>query len=200
VTSDQWTSLLVSIFGAGGTGAVVAQFVSKQIETSKRKKAERAIRDSATIIDRLQDFQADVGAGRVLLLYASNGGGIPSAGKNIHVTIVHELKDKELDPIKSSFQHMVTDAGYVKMLSEVIECGIVMYEDPSSPESRMPHGFLQDLYAKEGVKFAYIRHVKTLHDRFYFVSARWYRDDHVPVLGELNLSSQILLSHIEPML
>ncbi len=161
-------TVLQTLMGSGFMVAVWKTF-ERWVEWRRTTASSRALTDMAVIYDHLNELQSFTNSGRVLLIYCSNGGGLPHAGKPIYCTILYEVKNTDLPPIRTNWQNVPIDEGYVKLVSELVGKG----EWHGEPH-QLADGFLKDLYTKEGVKYSMVQEVARTKSRFYFVAARWY--------------------------
>lgn len=187
----EWATIITAALGAGGTVSVAISQIEKIYRTWKNNSSARAIQNIAQTIDTMQDLAMETGAGRVLLLQVSNGGGIPSSGANLYVSILHEIKDRSLRPIKPDFQSMLTDAGYIRLLEKLVSNG----EYHGTPDD-LSDGFLKDLYVSEGVEFFTAVEVKRTKHKFYFLSLRWYPADSYKNHANISLNVSIARNKI----
>lgn len=178
-------------------GAVIAwgaAWLKGKIEARRVQQGEAAVIDAAEVYTILAEHARAINADRVLLLYTSNGGGIPTAGKPLYTTILYEIANNHNAPIMERFQGVLADAGYVHMVASVAEYG----QWRSDPEQMEP-GFLRTLYEEEGVQQALIVRIGTTAKRFYFLSAKWISS--APPSDEaLDLYSRSVVARLRPLL
>lgn len=179
-------------------GAVIAwgaAWLRAKIENRRMRQGEAAVIDAAEVYTILAEHAHAISADRVLLLYTSNGGGIPTAGKPLYATILYEVTGGHgISPIMERFQGVLADAGYVHMVATVAEYG----RWRGDPEQMEP-GFLRALYKEEGVQESLIVRIGTTPQRFYYISARWISS--VPPSDEtLDLYSRSVVARLRPLL
>jgi hypothetical protein len=189
--NDELSTGLTAI--AGAIISAVAVFIKNW--TQKKIGAEHAVVDAAVAYQHLNEFGCAVNADRCLILYTSNGGGIPTAGKALYTTILYEMVfNHNLHPMRQMFQDVALDYAYVEMLQEVVRNG-VWYGGPQD----LKDGFLKSLYNEEGVTRSMVFKVAATKHRFYYVSARW-TDTKPPTKELLDLWMVVLIANLKPVL
>jgi len=135
----------------------------------RTQKSAKAIEGMAQIYDVLNELSARTECDRALILYTSNGGGIPSTKSPVYTTILYELvHGPHLDPIRQNFQQVLIDGGYVRVLNEVLSTG-----GYQATVQDVPRGFLRDLYEAEGVHHVRMCELLRTPERYYFLALRW---------------------------
>lgn len=168
-SSAEIVTPIVKLLLETGAGTLVVKLIERAWKERKEEKAKTANLNAALIYDELNALKRRVGAGRVLLLYTSNGGGIPDAGKQIYCSILYEVTVDGLSAIKKDWQNMPTDEGYIQMLKEVI-----MNKFWRGSPATMKSGFLKDLYMSEKVDHSVVVPVYKTEKQFFYLSMRWY--------------------------
>lgn len=167
--ADDATLLLAAAIGSGGLLTMIAQHIINRVEFGGRAQSEKAILAHAKIADELEELRRHVDADRILLVFTSNGGGVPKGGEIGHTTVMFEQRGEGLPAIKGAFQDTIMDENYVRVLRHVVENGGSHISDVSA----MGEGWLKDLYITEGVQEAMLFPVFATKRKFYFVSLRW---------------------------
>lgn len=179
----------------GAVIAWVAAWIKAKIDDRRMQQGEAAVIDAAEVYTILANHARAINADRVLVLYTSNGGGIPTAGKPLYATILYEVvAGHGIAPIMERFQGVLADAGYVHMVASVAEYG----RWRGDPEQMEP-GFLRTLYEEEGVRQALIVRIGTTAKRFYYLSARW-TSSAPPSEETLDLYSRSVVARLRPLL
>jgi hypothetical protein len=177
---------------------LLATWLRQYTENLKARKSENALLDAAKIYQILNENATRMKTDRCLVLYTANGGGIPSAGNPLYVSILYEIIRMDgLKPIANEFQSVALDQAYINLLSQVIETS-----DPGihGKVEDMEPGMLKQIYIEEGVKQFYLGKITGTQKRFYFYSMRWM-DEHDPPSEEaINLCARILQSELKPLL
>lgn len=158
-------------------GAGLLSFIGLKLKNKKvtNQPSVDAILDSGEIIAILDEMVTTLNAEKGILLFTANGGGIPSAGKLLFVTMLFEcIHSRILESTRSAYQNVQCDTGYIKMLNRILTEGYVAGA-PGEIE-----GMLSDLYVTEKVSHFAIFPVIQTKMRFYYLSVRWYEGDDVP--------------------
>ena len=177
--------------------SVFAVWVKQYGENLQARKSETALLDAAKIYHILNDNATRMKTDRCLVLYTSNGGGIPSAGNPLYVSILYEIVRRNgLRPIAGEFQSVPLDGSYIELLSKVIET-----KEPGihGKTKELEPGMLRQIYEEEGVTQFYIGKITGTQKRFYFYSMRWM-DQEAPTEEAINLCARILQSELKPLL
>ena len=114
----------------------------------------------------LNTLQRETHASRVVILATTNGGGVPTLGKNLYSSVLYEVCDLPLRPVKRRWQKQVLDAHYTEALMRMNGSG---YHELITEE--MPEGtLLHDLYEGEGVELGRIYRIYEGRTRFIYLS------------------------------
>jgi hypothetical protein len=197
-------SLWAAFFGGGGLAVAVWKTIDRVVERVMQKASSDAINDMESVYLGLESILVKNGPARVLLLYAANGGGIPTAGVEVKTTILYEVFDRTqkigrshtpIAPIRKNWQNVPLDRGYTDLLSTVIKIG-----QWSGTEAELSPGFLKDMYLDEGVTHAYVAEVRRTRNRYYYIALQWYDSAMVPPVYEVDNSVQIFKNECAPKL
>lgn len=165
---------LVTAFGA--LFATVWDRIIKWRKEQADLSIEQAHLDVVRIYEILQECGSDLNAGRVLLLYTSNGGGKPSPGVRLFTSILYEVvKNNKLELIRENYQNVPLDEAYAKVLSKIISEGFI-----SIKPADLDDGLLKDMYISEGVMSSVVVPVVSTKEKFYYLSIRWYDEKSIP--------------------
>lgn len=166
-----WNAGIVALTG-------LLSYIGLRLKSKKviNQPSVDAILDSGEIIGIIDEMVTTLGADKGLLLFTSNGGGIPSAGKITYVTMLFEcIHSRILGTSRSAFQNIPCDTGYIKMLNRILAEGYL-----AGDAATLDDGFLKDLYVTEKVSHFAIFPVIQTKMRFYYLSVRWYEGDVIP--------------------
>lgn len=181
---------------AGATGIWVAFQRQKLKEKEKNAQTADALLRMNEIYDCLNKLASDTNADRALVLYTSNGGGIPKASGIVNTTILYEVLTKAgLDPIRPNFQHIHLDESYTRMLKRIVLDGVFF-----GKTSDLLPGFLTTHYSDEGVKVFYLWEILRTPERYFYGSLRWTQEDEVPSEDRLKSYADIQGSKIANLL
>ena len=162
---------------AGGIGIVTGGFgiwFKHYLDHKKQHTVPETIADMAAVYDVLWEARSKYHVDRALVLYTSNGGGIPSPQNTVTTTILYELSAEGITPIRSDWQHIPLDEAYVRMLTPVVDPNRGYWEGTPSD---LEDGFLKTLYKTEGVKYGTVFALNKTPKKFFFASFRWINED-----------------------
>lgn len=192
-----WDTDFIAAAGALLTSIATVLMVQakKRLLQRRSSSAENAVIDAATVYRLLNETAAHLCADRALVLFASNGGGVPAAGKPIYISILYELfSGATQESIMSKFQSVPVDYAYMEMLSQVAEKNVWH----GSPDDLRP-GFLRTHYQEEGVQYSYVIKIATTETRFYYLSLRWAQNAR-PSIDLINLETLSLIANLRPVI
>lgn len=174
MTKDVWWVYLLGVLISSGvlTGAFAA--VSRFLASLRRrrgvKELGRTFAAQAELNSALNDVRAVMGACRASILKSTNGGGIPSPGKQLYTSVVYESYSNDGDSTRDLWQNMPVDAPYSQLLSDLYEKKAVnMRTDLMHP------GDLKSLYRSTGVEMATVRKIGCSDRAMYYLSLNYKR-------------------------
>lgn len=191
--SDKLLSGLYESLIVLATGVV--SYLGLKLKGRKLLPSVDALVASGEIISEIDSLVSTLNAGKGLLIFTSNGGGIPSAGKLTYVTILFECMHSNQLSQTRSFQGTACDTSYIKMLNTMLEEGCTH----GKPDN-LPNGILKDLFHAENVAYYAIFPVVQTKMRFYYLSLRWYEDTSVPDIETIRNACQGTTSTIASIL
>lgn len=175
----------------------VAVRLKRKVDQSYRRQGETALIDAAWVYRHLNDCASFLRTDRTLVLYTSNGGGIPSAGKSLFLTVLYEIvRGDGLNPITNRFQGLQVDGSYLAFISQVADPNRGVWQ---GKPSELEPGLLRSLYESEGVTFAYISRIASTAERFYYLSLHWH-DTTPPSQSTIDLAVRTATSELRPLL
>jgi len=186
-----WTAVILALVGSGGLGTAVWKTYESYLKRTQWKQYIKYMDDAARILDILNETHQNMQCSRVLLMYTSNGGGVPQAITPIYATALFEVKDVDLEEVKSSFQNFLIDGAHIKMLRQVASG--VPYD--SSPEN-MEDGFLKKFYTEEGVVRARFMEVHRTKYRYYYLVIKWNDTDTIPGDRHIDVMTSVHVSEL----
>ena len=100
--------------------------LAKRVVTKvKTKRFERGIEKVYKIYGSFQELAHKLSATKVLLMKATNGGGLPAPGRPLHVTAVVEVASPGVKMIREEWQDRIIDHSYIQILENVYVNGHV---------------------------------------------------------------------------
>lgn len=111
---------------------------------------------------------------RCLVLFTTNGGGIPRPGSTLYATAIVNQVDEKHQSKWRKFEKLEIDMPYLKMLQKVAQQGHqVLYTES------MEEGMLREIYEKTGVKYAEVHSLYQAPDAFYYASFASMKEAHL---------------------
>lgn len=154
-----------------GLLAFLSKFILSYLKTRRIKKVTNSILDVGHIYDILQEARSQLGCVRILILKTENGGGIPKVNSPIYATVLHEVYDAKIEPIKESWQRRLVDSFYCKILCQLLN------EEKVEIEEKNLEGILKPIYSSYGHKLSQKYYIKVFEDMFIFCSFIFDRDE-----------------------
>lgn len=140
----------------------VGNLIAKYLDRNNQYK--RSIKKIAEIYDSFNRVIDESNAERVLILKSSNGGGKPSPGSDLYVSVIHEMSVKGVEQIKNQHQKILIDEAYLKIIQRIISERSVEIRVGELPEN----SFLRLLNDQEGFKQLYFFEIKSNADNYFF--------------------------------
>ena len=171
------------------------KWVENILKNKKIRKSTKALSDMALVYDHLNYVSQELNTDRTLLVYTSNGGGIPSVAKSIFFTILYEVKDSNAEPIRSHFQNVLVDEQHTILLNKVLKDTCIIEEPKNLQDS-----FLKNNYIYQNVEhFAYVE-VYRGAERFYYMALNWHNATRVPEEDDIKAVCQSAANNIKTIL
>lgn len=140
----------------------VGNLIAKHLDRNDRYK--RSIKKISEIYDSFNRVIDESNAERVLILKSSNGGGKPSPGSDLYVSVIHEMSIKGVEQIKHQHQKILIDETYLKIIQRIISERSIEIRVEELPEN----SFLRLLNDQEGFKQLYFFEIKSNADNYFF--------------------------------
>lgn len=133
----------------------------------KRTKAGDVIVKTAEIYDNMRMLTTDLshGIGRVLVLYAHNGGFDLQTGRPAYATCLHEEVRAPFTSVKADYQKIPIDGPYIDMLKQIYLNGYTNINVAS-----MSPCLLKNIYERENVKHARVYFLKHSKEALWYIS------------------------------
>lgn len=116
------------------------------------------------VYDIMHKLLNETAANRVSLMKIENGGDIPALGKELHSTIVYEVRDGQLPARRETWVKQRCDEQYMKALLTVSREGSTLLKAHNLKE-----GLLHDMFISDGVKCAALYRVHYRTGHFFYV-------------------------------
>lgn len=154
-----------------GMFSLLAMYIKQKLDIRKIKKKEsfrQVIPKVHHIYDLLNELKTHTKAVRVLILKTENNGGRPKGGCVLKSSIVYEVFDSPLEPIKETWQQQVLDEEYVDILTQMM----------SNPQRRKSvvtgklkdHSILKRVYLATGVHSSVLYEIQEREKEYFYLS------------------------------
>lgn len=161
-------SAAIGTFG-GISVALITTFGPTLVDRLKKRK-ERTYRATIPKIHdvymHLNNVVSKLGSSRAMIMYTENGGGQPTVGAQLYVSIVYEVVHFT-HSIRNAFQRIRLDENYIRMLK-------YMQEDPDGRTivmtDQMPDCLLKKIYLEAGTEMAILYRVQETKKRLFYAS------------------------------
>ena len=135
----------------------------------KPTEAELTLTTIPLIYDGMTAMCGDTDAVRVAILMTSNGGGIPSPGKNQYVSMLYEVIDPEkVSPLRPQYQELLLEEDNVRMLSTAL-----VDKAWQGATSDMPEGLSKIIAENQEVTHTRIIPIGRNKVACYFLQVQW---------------------------
>lgn len=135
----------------------------------KTKRFEKELRRISKIYNQFKDLADRVGAHRVVLVKATNGGGLPSPGKPLYISVVTEVTKPGVKIITPEWQQRLADEHYIKLLEEVYVKGHALIYPEELPE----YSILRGVYTISDTQQAAVEKIGVYGNSFYYLTIHW---------------------------
>lgn len=175
--------IAVALIGLGSTLATLAFTFAGKLFWDYRKNGKsetftRVVSDMHKVYAHLNSVVYKCGSSRAMVMYTENGGGKPTIGSQLFVSIVFEVH-AACPSIREGFQRVRVDHSYVQMLGH-------MLSNPNKRTtviaSRMDDCLLKNIYKEAGTEMSIVYLVKQTDKRMYYAS---FNFPHENLTGEL---------------
>jgi hypothetical protein len=190
-----WESILIAIIGSGILSTIIVStkdlwlFYLQNKFRTKSELTRDLLASRVTVYDILNRLKRKVQSPRILILYTENGGGLPTPGSQIYISILYEAVDIDTKSIKMDVQRLTTDEEYDKLISSLAngEFNKIITDD-------IEDGILKKFYKLDNIKESFIVPITQKNNRFYYMSVAWHeeileqlQDNHeIEILAEAN--------------
>lgn len=162
--------ILILLLSGGGVVVALISILPKLVELYYKYR-KKTFKDELIKVAKLFDIMKQLieqssNIDRILILKTTNGGGRPKLGNKIYATALYQEVREPLKITKESYQKLLVDSHYVKMLakSEASHGVRLLVRD-------MPYdSLLKNIYEVEGITYSEIYHLQNTKNSFYFMS------------------------------
>ena len=162
-------STLTSIIGGivtflGGTGfAKLVDYFKNRNNKMHLEKLTTNLQDLSKIYRIMERMLEQSKCYRVLVLKASNGGGIPKPGSEMFTKLLYAATTVEDLQIYEKYNSIKVDGQYVDMLINIQKNG-----GTSLSVDEMPNSLLKRIYQSEGIKYSEIYFLSNTEKELYY--------------------------------
>lgn len=150
-----------------------------------------AVEKKNQVMSELVKLKTEIHAPRVLILKSENGGGIPKATDHVYLSVLEEVPDSNIHPIKDKVQKLPSDKAYNDLIIRLIQDGGAVIKTKD-----MDAGILKDFYTNEGIYISIVKPIVSLKDKFLYSSFAW-REDITEKLQEIESDINSRLNNIK---
>jgi hypothetical protein len=150
-------------FITGGGALKAYQEIMKIRKENQKNRIPGVVDNVMDIYGVLHAIQRETGAGRVLILRASNGGSKPHPGKPLYVSVLYEVGVMGL--VQQEWEKRQVDENYIEILSQMTKKEILEIRT-----AEMLPGMLKDIYVKDAVIYSKISVIDTSETDMLYIS------------------------------
>jgi hypothetical protein len=150
------------LFGAGGIGTWVMKEAVRALRSRHLGHHLSVVEARAGVHDELERVRNGTAAARVTLMKSENGGGVPSADRQVRSTAMYDSVQRPLEPTAKNWDGVVADAPYAHVLASLVRDQQVQVLTTGLPEASR----LRDKYTGEGVVRAVFQLVGTVRSGY----------------------------------
>lgn len=178
------SDILAIVLSSGVTLFLTKEGVNafKEWRKTKKGKFNSVLPKVSEVYEEMNGLLNDVGAGRVLILKAHNGGGRPAVGTQLYSSAVYEVWG-DLSSVKDSWQNQPLDEEYTQLLVELNAKGTLYMNTVD-----MDDGVLKQLYFASHILHSVVVKIAQDEKNLYYMSINF----HTPVnLNEPTLRESV---------
>lgn len=118
-TLETVLAFVVTLMTASGGGFALLKFYIKS--RMEQKSFRNVTSNIADLYDVLQEARGRLGAERILVVKAHNGGGPPRVTSPLKSSILYEVYDEKVAPLKPGWQDQPSDEQFVRVIKRLDE-------------------------------------------------------------------------------
>lgn len=161
---SDWIKLAIAIIGALGGAMTFARWYLDRRDRKAKEHVLDVFGRITEIYREITSLRDILGAARILVLRAENGGEIPRVGHDLHSTVVYETFHA-VDAVSERWSQQKMDEEYVRLLARVIaEDQVVVHTD------KLKKGHLKDIYLSTGIGHAIVSTLRVSQKEFFYLS------------------------------
>lgn len=165
----------------------IYKLIRRIITRIKTRRFEKGIEKVYKIYGSFQELSHELSATKVMLMKATNGGGLPAPGRPLHVTAVVEVAAPGVKMIREEWQDRIVDHSYIQVLERVYVDDHVEIKTKELEEFSTLKGVLE----ASGTVQTSIQKVGVIGDGFYFLSVQWNKERKISTADVYAMESEI---------
>ena len=155
-------------------GGLAGYFIKNYLHNKQTKQAN-AMADYICLVSdlyqELQKFLHATGSHRIILFYTENGGGVPTAGSQLHCTIDYQVYDRPAKPIEGWIKRPIPK-DLVLVLSDVLaRSNKTVYTDSYDENS-----IVRKLHEDSKILKSWVSHLYSVQKRVFFLAIHFVED------------------------
>jgi hypothetical protein len=117
-----WTAIIAAIFGSGGLGVALVNYLTKRQHNKDKRKAQENFKKLDEVYKTLERIRYATRANRVCVLKTENGGGIPKPGSDVTSSVVHENASPDMTKeLMASWQKVRLNGVWAPIIKHIAE-------------------------------------------------------------------------------
>lgn len=195
-------TFLVTLIGSSALAVILTTFkdtwlswFNNRLRLDVSKRAKVMLGKRLDIYDVMNNVKNRTGSPRVLVTYTEDGGGLPTTGSPLYISILYETVDHESTSIKEDIQRLITDEAYDNMLSHLATKGtyFIITDD-------LDNGILKKFYRHDNIQSSIMVPISSTKSRFYYMSIAWQERKTLEEMEALELDAIIAANKIKVLL
>ena len=189
-----WDTIIVTILTSNVVIAILSlirYFIERKHKDEKEKNIfSRALHEIHAVYDSMNHILEKTTASRVSIFKITDSGAIPAVDIPLYSTVLYEVTNSPLEPLKDSIQHVRCEADFVEVLKETSIKNVVGIET-----SRLKKGALKDIFETTGISFTELYKISMWDDVFIVMSVEFV--DKVELGAKYRNTMRLTLSQIK---
>ena len=168
------TSIVTSVLTfLGGSGFIkLVDYFRNRTNKKYLEKLTTNLQDLSKIFRIIERILTQSEAHRVLVLKASNGGGVPKPGSEMFIKLLYAATEEEEPNIYEKYNSIKVDGQYIEMLINIQKNGQVIENI-----EELPNCLLKRIYQSEGIKYAEVYFLGNTATEMYYCAINSKSDE-----------------------
>ena len=162
--------------------------VHRLIRTLRRTHHKKSLINISRVYELLGKIVNETKMDRALILYTTNGGGVPHVGARLYASVLYEVTNDHIKSVKDEFNRVEVDETYVDLLVQVNNQrhGVILETMSMRP------GLLQSIYFREKITTSFVVRLADTPKKFYYLSVQTTAKDKTIDLATIRLAANEL--------